>query len=721
MAGRRIPTSRWRFLVQERVLTAQRRLSNYLNNLARPDRAFVAPALTGRPLTQLLAGLGGMLDDLVAPAVVEDLRRLSGSGVLYRAQFDGPSMTIARIAAAFADVQPAPPSSAVPHDTAYRRYMDWMLGRNWRAPAARWISRSRTPDPYVQAFFDRHPAAGYVLDRVCTHFVENLTEACGRVLADRAGLAAVFFDGRQPAALARISSTGSDFHKGGHQVLILEFAGQRGAVTRVVYKPSDVEIDYLLVGRNAAIRPFLQAHDNPGYPTPVESLAERLNRLCRDGNAEVARRLWPAGADAPVARVELATYRILPRNPGSRLALGPDGRLPIEQSYGYVEYLTYEPTLKSPCPRFPGQIEAEVARQLGGQTPPGADWVTSDPAVEGALFYQWGQWMVLTLLAGTSDVHVQNQRLHALKPHVIDLEESFKWSQGFTGSYISWHYDRPDEPAGRTRVYVMETRRQRTVPIGEDLPDRATDFAKNQLYRQSGGAATRARPGRNGNLQRIVDGIRVATLGVRAAAANDDVVPWLNALGHVVVRHVPQPTGEFAEALRSYYAALLAADGRPPLQAPVTRDAVVDVLVGRSRDAATQKVATWKGQGGRVPFFALETRENNLRDFADIDIPFYVRRLGETEVRNSAGAVVNLHAAWVELGQPSLTPQALPVHYFAHQAPGAFADRVTGWRDMDEAAFVAAVTTLVHDTFTGAGDLAVLRQMLFPPPPGPQP
>ena len=51
----------------------------------------------------------------------------------------------------------------------------------------------------------------------------------------------------QGAALKGIAFTGSDFHKGGKQVLILRF-DDHGAEKKVVYKPSSLMVDSLLFG-----------------------------------------------------------------------------------------------------------------------------------------------------------------------------------------------------------------------------------------------------------------------------------------------------------------------------------------------------------------------------------------------------------------------------------------------------------------------------------------
>src|SRR5262249_51818556 len=126
--------------------------------------------------------------------------------------------------------------------------------------------------------------------------------------------------------LTAIQSTGSDFHKGGQQVLILTFSIQGATRTlHVVYKPSDLEVDCLIVGDTQAVnilRPRFQQ----------SSLMEMLNSLIQ-GRQDLGLYAFP-------------TYKILPLSPGSLLSPDHDGTLPIRNSYGYIQFLEYDGRIK---------------------------------------------------------------------------------------------------------------------------------------------------------------------------------------------------------------------------------------------------------------------------------------------------------------------------------------------------------------------------------------
>ncbi len=186
----------------------------------------------------------------------------------------------------------------------------------------------------VAAFYVQYPITANAVQRITANFQANIREACERIIADRVNIQNLFIDqfpGLTLDSLKAIKSTGSDFHKGGKQVLILTFATSWwwGYIPwwsdlKVVYKPTDLEVDCLLVGNTAAVNnaiggPAFQAH----------SLAEIFNAR---GAANP-----PAGFEA------LPTYRILPRNPTSALPMGPGG-LPVRNAYGYIEHLGYDLT-----------------------------------------------------------------------------------------------------------------------------------------------------------------------------------------------------------------------------------------------------------------------------------------------------------------------------------------------------------------------------------------
>ena len=116
----------------------------------------------------------------------------------------------------------------------------------------------------LKTFRTRYSITDHALTRLCNNFKSNIIEMCDRVMADRQLLVEFYADlynnSLDITSLNNIRSTGSDFHKGGKQVLILTFEithkesqeYKRGKL-KVVYKPSDLEIDCLIAGDSSAI------------------------------------------------------------------------------------------------------------------------------------------------------------------------------------------------------------------------------------------------------------------------------------------------------------------------------------------------------------------------------------------------------------------------------------------------------------------------------------
>src|SRR5947199_9599793 len=122
--------------------------------------------------------------------------------------------------------------------------------------------------------------------------------------------------------LIDIRSTGSEFHNGGQQVLVVAFSTKpAGPPLRIVYKPSDLEVDCLIIGNTQAVNIF-----RPNFQQA--SLMELLNNLIKT-RADLALNQFP-------------TYKILPISPGSQLRRDAAGRLPLRDSYGYIQFLEYD-------------------------------------------------------------------------------------------------------------------------------------------------------------------------------------------------------------------------------------------------------------------------------------------------------------------------------------------------------------------------------------------
>ena len=129
----------------------------------------------------------------------------------------------------------------------------------------------------VANFLKKYLNTAQALEKIETYFEQNILTACGRILDDWGYLQGLFVDqkGSFLDQLIDIRSTGSDFHKGGQQVLLLTFGMKPpGSSVRVVYKPSDLEVDCLIIGNTQAVNIF-----RPNFQQA--SLMEILNGLIK--------------------------------------------------------------------------------------------------------------------------------------------------------------------------------------------------------------------------------------------------------------------------------------------------------------------------------------------------------------------------------------------------------------------------------------------------------
>src|SRR6516164_8748992 len=136
--------------------------------------AFVQKAVTS---ANLLNELAEVLDFFVAPAVAADLKRAY------------------------------PPAG--PMRYTYREYFDLAI-------------LHQGPTTYrdnLKRFRKMYPITDHALNRLCNNFRNNIVEMCDRVFADRELLIEFYKDLYNNSLninfLAKIQSTGSDFHKGG--------------------------------------------------------------------------------------------------------------------------------------------------------------------------------------------------------------------------------------------------------------------------------------------------------------------------------------------------------------------------------------------------------------------------------------------------------------------------------------------------------------------------
>ena len=107
------------------------------------------------------------------------------------------------------------------------------------------------------------PRTYAALDTVTTNFQNCILMACKRITNDweligqmlsNAGAVGKAKEEKPTLRLTHIQTTGSDFHKGGQQTLILTFLKQVGDISpekiKLVYKPGNVELDSRIIGKS---------------------------------------------------------------------------------------------------------------------------------------------------------------------------------------------------------------------------------------------------------------------------------------------------------------------------------------------------------------------------------------------------------------------------------------------------------------------------------------
>jgi hypothetical protein len=464
----------------------------------------------------------------------------------------------------------------------------------------------------VARFLQRFPLTAHYLATIASQFFANLLETIQRVEADRPLLDQLFFRERNIDSIHKIEASGADTHKGGRQVMFLTFRLARETFARrgfakIVYKPSDVELDYRICGDSAALTAAYAATGQPNPFGQALNLVERVN----------------AHAAAP-----LPTYKILPRNPGSQLQ-EQNGALPIGQSYGYIEFLSSEPARQANG--LPGNPGDSVVRT--------SDWLCADDRELAHFHRTWGRWIALARLFSWGDLHEENVIAHCKQPCPIDFEisctgpiTSLAGTQIVRGRGIG-AIDSVDSMHLRPRVLNDGT--------GNLLIDRLHTVSTPTLNRAAikVGRNWVRQPGAQ-ELTHIVAGMR-DTYGTVLAHRND-FLNWIESISRCVARFTPYSTAQYTRALN-----VMAYSPAYVRQTATIRGANAAADVSRInfwRSIVGEELVVRGTWPPNRPNQYLSTWQHDYRDFANHDIPAYYHRLDSPQLMNARGetvAVVN--------------------------------------------------------------------------------
>ncbi len=471
-------------------------------------------------------------------------------------------------------------------------------------------------------FLGQYPVTQAAVAQLTLNFRQNIILACARIFNDRA-LIQNMFSADYPhltlTSLQQINSTGSDFHKGGKQVLILHFSARYwpGMVPwwttfRLVYKPSDIEVDCLIAGNSQAINQVI-----PGFMAANGSLVELLN-------ARLAT-LVPAGEPLP-------TYKILPRTyMSSQIAGGPPFTAPplvagLHDLYGYIEFLTFEESGFGTYDDW----DQGVPTWWNAYYPFGASdftiFASQTPQQYEALitrFYrQMGEFVALACTFSIFDMHLQNVRVHGFQPFLIDLEISLSDPVNAVSETLLLN------PAtGGIDGYALGNTKFKWVrahqPPAHDTidPEYIREKFQNRLYRLIP-ARRLVAPEPVALLQGIADGLT----SIANAPVNYFNAWWLR-VANVLVRDLPYTTSELQDLQRTIF-----------IRGPQLINAFAAAIQQTVNSQFAADYASYVA-GSPPKYLAMDLAVAGP-DYTSLDLPIYYRRVDQTEITDSRGVAV---------------------------------------------------------------------------------
>jgi hypothetical protein len=562
-----------------------------------PGWNFVKNALLS---PNLLNELGEVLDFFVAPAVAADLQRASAAnpGWSCRDYFDHVIL-----------------------DKDTTKYL-----RN------------------LKAFRTTYPITHHALGQLSDNFRTNIVQMCLRVFNDRDLLIAFYNDlynhSLNIVSLEHIKPTGSDFHKGGAQVLILTFfiiykkdsRTTRGKL-RVVYKPSDLEIDCLIAGDSKAINRV-----QPGFMD--KSLFEIYNfRLAEWQRQDPTHKL--------LYGERLDTYRILPRIFTSLLEPN-QYPLPIRKAYGYIQYLNHKLLLS---PRrmltFSALEEDELLKVFEVGT---SDYLifANDKKKEkiiNTFYYKSGAFAALACTFSLLDMHCGNVRVMEYRPYFIDLETSLTkkvndirdtdllayTASGHNIGGINGLFN--EEKSGWVIKKAFKASSQREEwSIKEDYLGK---YFQNRLWSNSpvkisappgvkGSAASGIKTAIPVKETALLGGFAIGMTILSECQKNDDFASWFKRIQNVVVRYLVAGTGMLEEVRNKCFLGDITGAKQ-----------LLPTLEGLLQNEYT-KLSNAYSKGDN-PDFIWPALEQTKRDFLTLDIPVFYHRIGTSEIVDSLG------------------------------------------------------------------------------------
>ncbi len=570
---------------------------------ASDDNFSVATALYYEPLLQqanaALLALRGVVAARIRPALKED-RRMELLGALgARLEYYAWQYHVA-LAPPNHNLLPAPSQIAI----------DDLCG---------------TAVPVGPNFLARH-----AVTTITAQFIAYITAVVNHVDADWADIRNVFFPQWQLQELLELGASGSDSHKGGHSVVILTFQGRslppvavpatagdrlRNFFTistarklRLVYKPSDLTLDFLMVGDTAHVRAQVAGLPNP----PGGSLLENLNTLLTPGGAFVAD---PAFAARPP--LQLPIYSLLPRNGGV-----------LATAYGYIEFLDHGPEA-TPVSAVTFNVQLRDRDRLHW------DWITEDNNDLIDYYRIFGWYCAIGLNFGLADAHNQNVMVHNKKPHLIDMEVSFKW--------------------------ICETLDKTGLQDVMSSPGPAKKGDWCHIFYRNGGVLSRT----TGTQAAVyINHALDEAFALIQADPGNALQGWLGCapVAGAIARYTPRATAAFGMRLRGVYLTP---------RAPVPGVGVAHGVNFTSQYDTDQQTWYRQNEAEHRPNYSLACPQHEYQCYLNCDYPAFYRQLNSMDLMDARGAVVIVGAPVAAWNAPNMAAHLRPktiagAHYFDH-------------------------------------------------------
>ncbi|WP_131794175.1 DUF4135 domain-containing protein [Fluoribacter gormanii] len=302
---------------------------------------------------------------------------------------------------------------------------------------------------FSEYFAAHYPQMEQSLRQIQQDAIRNIEKMLQRIEQDFPLLEKGFLSHMIEPKLVGITPSGSDMHKQGQQVYFLTFRDKDEIELKIVYKPTSVQADTMLVGDVKKLKDLDASYE--GH----ESLAELFNRRALE---------------------TIPTYLILPRtdDPASES---------VTQHYGYIEFLPSQSHLDYDMATKAGRTKFNEALSLAALDENSSCILRTEKEAQ-QFSYIMGMTTLLIQSVSGSDFHHENLIVSRKKPTIIDAECIFNPLVTPTFSGCSFLFQPPQGPlTGAISPFSMNCETHYYHSDMNNKIEGAREFtAKNRAY-----------------------------------------------------------------------------------------------------------------------------------------------------------------------------------------------------------------------------------------------